>query len=194
PALARPSPTRLARSLDHDLLTATLGEGDSARTAWHAWLAKSSIESSAFSLLQIGPMLYENLRRAGGTEGVRVGTIRGIHRRAWYDNQLRTRDASAALRCLHHGGIDPLVLGDLTSAVAAAERGAVRPIRTIDLCVDPSEAIRAVALLEDQGWRPPHALTADAGKGATSTRLRAATHQVLDLHWRPLPARAAALP
>src|SRR5439155_20870069 len=26
PALARPSPTRLARSLDHDLLTATLGE------------------------------------------------------------------------------------------------------------------------------------------------------------------------
>jgi hypothetical protein len=185
--LRRPAPVRLERSLDQDLLAATLGRGDAAIPAWHSWRARASLDDT-IGFGAIAPMLSENLNRLG-IDDVDMGRINGTRRRAWYVNQLLTTQATTTVVGLRQEGIDPVLLGDLPAALHAAESRSIRPVRTVELCVAPDEAARAGKVLAGLGW------TSGRGGPITKRRLSQRTWQrfridpgkALLFHWRPLP-------
>jgi hypothetical protein len=185
--LARPAAARLERSLDRDLLAATVDHGDAAREAWRAWRARASIDD-AVGFNAVAPMLSENLSRLGVVDA-ETGRIGGLRRRAWYLNQLLAGLAATAVEALRRAGCEPVLLDDLPIATLAAGTGAVRPARAIDVCVRPDEAVRAADVLVGLGWEPGRhgPITERQLVERTWLRFRMEPRRTLFLHWRPLP-------
>jgi hypothetical protein len=191
--LERPAPRRLERSLDHDLLRATLDDGDSAIAAWRAWRGRTSIDETV-GFGEIAPMLAENLSRLG-VDDPDMGRINGIRRRAWYLNELLTREAATVVDELAHVGIVPVLLGELPAAVRAASTRTIRPVHSIDLCVRPDEVTAAADALARHAWgsgsiRP---ITPQRLEQRTWQRFRIDPGRVLFLHWWPLPQHCSHL-
>lgn len=184
--LERPTPDRLERSVDHDLLRATLDDDDAAIGAWRAWRARASLDHT-LGIAEIAPMLSENLTRLG-VDDVDMGRIKGIRRRAWYVNELLVRNTTTMLADLSQSGIVPVLLGDVPAAARAAETRSVRPVRSVDVCVQPDEVTRAAAIVARHGWtgngRP---ITPRHIDQRTWQRFRIDPGRALFLHWRPLP-------
>jgi hypothetical protein len=176
--LTRPSPQRLERSVDRDLLTAILDQGDAAVHAWHGWRARSSLDD-AIGIVDVAPMLSDNLRGLG-IDDVDVGRIEGMRRRAWYLSQLLTRLATTAVDRLREEGCEPVLLGDLPAGV---------PVRSIDLCVPPDQAKRAGSVLGALGWNKGSGRPIDERRLSDRTwqPFRMEPRRALFLHWRPLP-------
>ena len=174
--LVRPAPERLGRSLDLDLLAATVDRGSSAIRAWHAWRARASIDET-LGFGEIAPMLAENLRRFG-VDVPDLGRVEGVRRRAWYVSQLLDRRATTAVEALALDGIHPVLLGDLPGG---------RPVRAVELCVRPDAAARASDVLTEQGWTPAFPLTPRRIEQHTWQRFVGGPGLVLFLHWCPLP-------
>jgi hypothetical protein len=185
--LARPAPARLERSLDQDLLAATVGRGDHARRSWQAWRARASVDD-AVGFGAVAPMLSENLHRLRVADA-ETGRVDGIRRRAWYLNQLLTGLAATAVDALRREGCEPVLLGELPAAVRAAGAGAVRPAHAIDLCVRPDDAVRAADVLVGLGWEPgrPGPITERQLAERTWLRFRMEPRRTLFLHWRAMP-------
>jgi len=191
--LTRPAPSRLDRSLDRELLAATVDDGDGAVRAWNAWRARADLDTT-LGFSEIAPMLSENLRRVG-IDDVDLVRIDGVRRRAWYLNQLLTRQAATVVEMLREQGIDPVLLDDLPAAVRAADRDSVRPIREISVCVQPDEAARAGDVLTRLGW------VTDYVGPPIESRLERESWQLflldpghaLRLHWRLLPQECSRL-
>ena len=70
------------------LLRAALLEGEAALSAWQQWQAEADLDHLDYGSFRLLPLLYQNLQRHQ-IKHPWLPTLKGIHRRTWYQNQLR---------------------------------------------------------------------------------------------------------
>ncbi|BCX04515.1 MAG: hypothetical protein KatS3mg053_2453 [Candidatus Roseilinea sp.] len=143
-----PSPT-------HELLLkAGLLQDERALQAWRAWTAHvrlpdDPVDGGAFRLL---PLVYHNLI-ALGFHDPSLTLLKGIHRRTWFENQLRLRSLAGLLDRFHQAGIPTLVLKGAALALRYYADVGLRPMDDVDVLIPTERAREAIALLHRWGWR-----------------------------------------
>jgi hypothetical protein len=137
------------------------------------------------------PLVYRALVQAG-IEDPDLARLKGVVRRAWYDNQRLFHGVGSALDALEAIGVRAMVLKGLPLVLQCYPEVGLRPMADVDVLVEPGRAADAVAALGRVGWP------------SDSTRERPwnlpygeqMLHEVncqnadgfsIDLHWRFVP-------
>jgi hypothetical protein len=171
------------------LLKAALFRGQPSIDAFAEWqrvVGFDHLDEGSYRML---PLLGNNLH-AQGVDHPMIGRLRGIHRRAWYENQMLFRGMEPVLHRLQAAGIQCLLLKGAALVLQCYHDAGLRPMRDFDILVPEEQAVAAVGLLLDDGWR---VLTAWPGKLTESFRrfrqaiaLEHESGRQLDLHWHVL--------
>lgn len=173
------------------LLKAALLEGQEAFAAWCEWNRReglAQLDSGSFRTL---PLVYWNLEKHGFQHPL-MGMLRGIRRRAWYENRLLFRRLAPVIEMLHRAGIPTLLLKGAALALLYYPDPGLRPMGDLDVLVPEAQALQALRLLESQGWK-------EKGKNAGRFRFRESDlgflHSLslfhrdgreIDVHWHVL--------
>jgi hypothetical protein len=149
--MASDAPARsdwLPSESDRLLLQALILPGAAGQAAYRAWSGRVPLDEVAGPNFHLLPQLYQSLSQAGA-DSPDLARLKGIHRKAWYENQLRLAELSAMLAALAAAGVEPLLL-----------RGAIpRPAPTarsnndLACAVAPADAPAALEALAAAGWR-----------------------------------------
>ena len=171
---------------DHELLLrAALLDGPEAEHAWNAWQQQvdlDEIDDGSFRLL---PLLHSNLVRHG-IESPLLRRFKGVHRQAWFKNQVLFRQLAELVGALEAGGISTLLLKGVALSVAAYQDEAVRPMADGDVLVHTSDARAAFDVFTAHGWLPQPAPTIWPARHRPSWPFRRDAGQEIDLHWHLL--------
>ncbi|MCS6910326.1 MAG: nucleotidyltransferase family protein, partial [Anaerolineales bacterium] len=180
-------------SPEHELLLkAGLLRDERALAAWRAWTARvrlpdDAVDSATYRLL---PLVYHNLI-ALGLGDTSLALLRGIHRRTWYENQMRLRSLAELLNRFREAGMPTLVLKGAALALRYYDNVGLRPMDDVDLMVPTERAAEAIALLHRLGWRErPYREIRDVDSTVIAARhawefINAAGDR-MDLHWHAL--------
>jgi hypothetical protein len=92
------------------LLRAALLTGDDARGAWEAWVRSApGLDDLDQGSLRLLPLLYGNLA-ALGIAHPRMALLKGVTRKAWYQNRLLMAELAEVLRALEAERVRAMVL------------------------------------------------------------------------------------
>jgi Uncharacterised nucleotidyltransferase/Sulfotransferase family len=136
------------------------------------------------------PLVYRRLVQFG-VEDPELPRLKGIHRRAWYQNQINLSRLAPFLTLLQEAGIPAMVIKGVPLALRFYGDLGSRPMNDVDVLVPTDRMAGALQLLEDQGWRPHrdrHGLSQPltAGFSLMSDHSRIVTAPdgfLVDLHW-----------
>jgi hypothetical protein len=134
------------------LLKAALLSGDEAIDAWHRWVGSVDLESLDEGSNRLLPLLSYNLDRLG-LRTPHSDRLRGYRRQTWFRNQLQIKTFESILTSLRQIGLDSVILKGIPLAFLFYPDSSIRPLYDIDVLVHRQEALRAIALLVEQGWR-----------------------------------------
>ena len=134
------------------LARAALLDGDEALRAWATWKRAHSLDELDPDRRTLVPMLYRNLLALDPGEP-ELPRLRGVYRHAWLHNQHQFRRAGEALRVLHDGGFETLVLKGAALMVQCYGDRGCRPMADVDVLVRTPRARDAAELLSRSGWR-----------------------------------------
>ncbi len=168
------------------ILRAALARGPAAIEALGKWERLGGFDSTDESSFRLLPLVYRNLRDLG-LEHPRMQLLRGIHRQAWYRNQLLLHAARPVLRSMHEAGFRTLLVKGLPLARLHYSDLGARPMRDLDVVVPSEEGPRALLFLKSLGWKAK--TWCPAMPKPSYFRFRHAvgfaqdTGQELDLHW-----------
>jgi hypothetical protein len=144
--------TRLRLTHPHTLLvTAALGHGAQARTAWDAWRDLIDVDTLDQASLEMLPLLTSNLARVGAEQATSQRLV-GITRQSWFRNQLLVDAAADAAGRLEEAGIETMATGGLAAAVVLYPDIGLRTFGRADLAVRAVPPARAAAHLVAAGW------------------------------------------
>jgi hypothetical protein len=141
--------------------------------------------------IKLLPLVYRALVEAG-VEDPHLARLKGLVRRAWYDNQRLFHGVGTALDALEAAGVRAILLKGVPLVLQCYPEVGLRPMEDVDVLVEPERAADAVAALEQAGW--PCAST--RGRPWEQAYGEQMLHQVncmsaggfaLDLHWRYVP-------
>lgn len=171
------------------LLTAALSaDVEAVRRAWRAWRDAADLDTLPGGQVPLLPVLYANLTRFGLAEEADP-RLRGIHRRAWYANQLALDAAKRWLQCLEASGV-PIMLSDTLALALTAYGDRIRPLDALAFII-PSEhaATAAHVLLAEGGQRlsPAIAPVDPDSLWVQHETWRMSTGQRLELHRHAAP-------
>jgi hypothetical protein len=169
------------------MLRAAILPGQAGRDAWDKWIAVADIDHWDIGSFRLIPLLYRNLKRIG-VEHKLLGRFKGIHRRAWYENQMALHKLSGLLRFLHEAEIPTLILKGAALALLYYKDLGLRPMADLDVLVPINKAIDAIGRLRESGWKPlealPRRITADYLLAVKACNLiRNESDLQMDLHW-----------
>jgi hypothetical protein len=103
-----------------------------------------------------------------------------------------TRDLINIVRAFQSSGIDVLPHKGPLLAIAAYQDLALRDFEDLDLLIRPQDLSRAIALLEEQGYRPAESLSwippETLLRWACEMTYTSASGTSVDLHWRLTPS------
>jgi hypothetical protein len=168
------------------VLTAALGDGDRALSAFKSW--RSGLDDSlrfdreVFRLL---PLLYENLKRLGSTDPL-MARLRGVYCMSWVKSHKLFNEMRPVVHELVDAGLDVRLLKGVALGVQYYKNPALRPLSDIDLSVPSREAARASKLLVGMGWRPEREPNADLFRFHHAIAFSKPNVGAVDLHWRSL--------
>lgn len=180
-AVTPPRPQRL-------LLAAALLHGDSMTAAWTEWRSLVDFDGDLLepATMRLLPLVYHNLA-ANGVQDPILGRLRGIHRRAWVNNQLQFAACARLLRIFHAAGIKTLVLKGAAVVTQFYPDHGARPMGDVDVLVPKRQAQAALDLLTEHGWRPTRMPRSRMTPTFTSVRhaqnFAGPDGNNLDLHW-----------
>jgi hypothetical protein len=171
------------------LLTAALGEGQDALNAWRRWLAAGNLDRMDGGSFRLLPLLHSNLQRLG-VRGPEVTLLKGIRRRAWYQNQMLLRELmplvgewtrrGISVTVLKGAALGPLHYGDLS----------LRPMNDLDILVPHQHVAAIMAELTNAGWKrwtwAPTPLTSAYMRFRHAIAIQAPSGPEIDLHWHIL--------
>jgi hypothetical protein len=140
------------------LLRAVLLDGDAARTAWQAWRAMVVIDDVDGPSQRLLPLLARRLSDVAPDDPVR-SLIRGMYRHAWVRSHRLWSDARPTLQTLQDHGIGVLLLKGAALLPAYGGDWGARPMYDIDALVSPNDIVRALDVLEQQGWTAEYDMT-----------------------------------
>jgi hypothetical protein len=136
------------------------------------------------------PLVYRRLVHLG-VEDPELPRLKGLHRHAWYQNQLNLGRLAPFLTRLEGAGIRTMVLKGLPLALRFYGDLGSRPMNDVDVLVPTERMADALQLLEQDGWRshrdgrhPPQKLTAGFSLISHHSRIVTASDGFyVDLHW-----------
>jgi hypothetical protein len=164
------------------LQVALLGDG-SAEKRWSE--LREEIDLDTFwdgRALNFLPLVYRALVDEG-SDHRDLPRLRGVHRKTWYDNQLRFRSIAPALHALSAAEVDALVLKGTAFALAFYPDMGLRPMLDCDLLVRPGQVGRALEVLEPSGWSARESLPQNYASHAQELDVWSTEGAVIDLHW-----------
>ena len=164
------------------LLAALLRDGQ-AEKRWQA--LREEIDLDTFwdgRALNFLPLVYRALVDEG-SDHPDLPRLRGVHRKTWYDNQLRFRTVAPALHALAAGDVDALALKGTAFAIATYSDMGLRPMRDCDILIRPGQVGRALQALAPAGWSPDEALPQSYAGHSQELDVKDADGNVIDLHW-----------
>jgi hypothetical protein len=169
------------------MLRAAIMPGQAGSEAWNKWISSVDIDHLDAGSFRLIPLLYRNLRRIG-VEHELLGRFKGIHRKAWYENQMALHRLAGLLNFLHDAGIPTLILKGAALALLYYHDLGLRPMTDIDVLVPINKAIDTIELLRGSGWKPiaatPRNISADFLLATKACNLvRHESDPQLDLHW-----------
>jgi Uncharacterised nucleotidyltransferase len=148
--VAFPAPT----DLQVLLLRAAVLPAPRARASWAEWRAAGGdLEQLDRASSRLLPQLYRNLHPLEPNDPA-MPALKRAYREAWSGNQMKIERGAAALRALDGAGIPTLVLKGAAVGPLYYDSIGARPIEDVDVAVPGDEAVRAVGLLEREGFRP----------------------------------------
>jgi hypothetical protein len=109
------------------------------------------LESAPVELL---PLLYRPLA-AADPRSPRLGRVKGVYRRTWYDNQLLMACAGEAAEALRGAGIDALVVGGAAIGLLHYGEVGVRSMSDTRIMVRAAEMAEAAAAVAGTQWHDP---------------------------------------
>ena len=135
--------------------------------------------------------MYRALVEAG-VEDPHLARLKGVVRRAWYDNQRLFHGVGTALDALEAAGVRAILLKGVPLVLQCYPEIGLRPMEDVDVLVEPGRAAEAVAALEQAGW------PSDSNRDRPWDRpfgeqmlhqvnCRSADGFPIDLHWRYVP-------
>jgi hypothetical protein len=171
------------------LLDALLLPPKQAENAWRNWRASTDLkdlDSGSFHLL---PALAGRMPMWLANDPQQA-ILKGICRQAWSQNQVQRKLLADALQILADAGIERIAAtGPVLWALDWPE-GAIRPIRVLDLLIEPKVVRLAFEALSRAGWQAPDGIP-DSGRKqfcfAGGRLLESVSGGKLRLHWRALP-------
>jgi hypothetical protein len=168
------------------LLMAALADGEAAMSAWRAWRSRVSLETADHGSLRLMPLVYWNLRRAGGDDPA-MPALKALYIRTRYANRVLLQRLERLLLLFAERAIPTLVLKGAALGPAAYRDPALRPMADLDIAVPHRHARAAVALLLENGWSRPGITTADEVRAAflPSLDFSASDGLQCDLHFSP---------
>ena len=147
------TPTLWPNPAQEALLRAALGSRDVALSAFDEWLAQVDLErdidGASYRLL---PLLHFNLTALGSTHPV-VRKLAGVYRRSWCESQTRYRRLDRPLALLSNEAIPVMLSKGIVLACHHYPSPGMRPMSDVDLVVPQEAALRALDLLEQDGWK-----------------------------------------
>lgn len=146
------------------LLKAALLEGQEAFAAWCEWNQRDGLEQLDSGSYRTLPLVYWNLEKQGFRHPL-MGMLRGIRRRAWYENRLLFRRLAPVIEMLHRAAIPTLLLKGAALALLYYPDPGLRPMDDLDVLVPEAQALQTLRLLESQGCK-------QEGKNAGGFRFR----------------------
>lgn len=171
------------------LLKAALLGGPEAAEAWTEWVAEAGLDRLDQASFRLLPLVGRNLQ-AQGFRDAHTSTLRGVHRRAWCENQVLFHKMAATLAEFRRASIDTLLLKGAALAVLHYRDCGLRPMRDFDVLVPEEQAQAALGVLDDAGWRPDRRLPRKLDRAFTSFRHSICMHhpdgREIDLHWHAL--------
>jgi hypothetical protein len=134
------------------LLKAALLSGDEAIDAWRQWISFVDIETLDEGSNRLLPLLSYNLDRLG-LRTPYSDRLRGYRRQTWFRNQLQMRTFVSILTSFKQIGLEAVVLKGISLAFLFYPDSSIRPLYDIDLLVRREDALRAIALMAEKGWK-----------------------------------------
>jgi Uncharacterised nucleotidyltransferase len=145
-----PAPT----ALQLELLRVALWEPEAAVATWKRLRPEFVIDDvwdrETYLLL---PLVYRKLATLEIDDPV-LPRLKGLHRREWYQNQVRLSRLADALGRFERAGVDTMVLGDVPLAVRDYGDLGARPIDHLEVLVPSSRVADASQLLDADAWTP----------------------------------------
>lgn len=136
------------------LLQAALFPDERGIAAWEAWksqvdLVNDKLDGGSFRVL---PLVYSNLKALGVVDE-HTARLKGIHRKAWYENQMHLHTLSQVLTMFAGAGIPTLALKGAPLALLHYPEVGARPMSDVDVLVPTERVEDAVALCHANSWR-----------------------------------------
>jgi hypothetical protein len=136
------------------------------------------------------PLVYRRLAQLG-VEDPQLPRLKGLHRHAWYQNQLNLSRVAPFLERLEGAGIRTMVIKGVPLALRFYGDLGSRPMNDVDVLVPTDRMADALRLLEQDGWRshrdgrhPAEKLTAEFSLISHHSRIVTAPDGFyVDLHW-----------
>jgi hypothetical protein len=170
-----------------DALTLPLPQAGDAWRSWRAGTDLDRLDSGSFHLL---PALAVRMP-AWVKNDPQQAILLGICRRAWSQNQLRRKLLAQALEILNAAGIERVAAaGPVLWGALYWPEGAIRPVGTVDLLVEPASARPAFEALSKAGWEASDGIPNTTGHKFyfdPGVLLQSPSGGQARLHWRALP-------
>ncbi len=170
------------------LLTASLVKGEHALSAWQQWRSAVDFTGLDFPSIQMLPLLYCNLRNQQVTDPL-LDKYKSYYQHYWVKNHELFRNAGPLLTSYQTAGIETWLLkGAALSALCYKDAG-LRVMADCDVMVSEEQALAAVDILLQHGWKPGFGSRQMFNKAFFSVRhSQGFKHESLnckiDLHWR----------
>ena len=180
-------------SSDVALLQAGLLDGEPAKAAFRQWRALVDFEGAhdggQYRML---PLVYANMARLGLSDPV-MARLKGVHRHAWSQGQMRQHAAVGVFRMLQTLKIPVMVSKGMALAQVFYPNPALRPMQDVDILVPRDKAETALEHLFKAGWSygaitlPKHGIARDVWMARfPGIGLVNPAGWEVDLHWRPV--------
>jgi len=167
-------------------LKAALLTGEEAIEAWEMWRAYNDIDSLDYGSHRLLPLLYRNLL-SHGVSDPDMSRLKGVYRRTWYENQMLFHTIASLLSSFHKAGIETIVLKGAALTLMSYKDFGLRPMNDFDVLVHTEQAMPAIRLLKEHGWRPRY-FDPDPGyiSVAYSHGFEDDKGREFDLHWHAI--------
>ncbi|OGW52266.1 MAG: hypothetical protein A2Y81_00350 [Nitrospirae bacterium RBG_13_43_8] len=138
------------------LLRAALLKGRGAIESWKEWRSRVDIDDidrldpGSYRLL---PLLYRNLN-SQQVEDPLMMKLKGVYRLTWYKNQMLFHAIADLLRSFQNSNIETMVLKGAALTFLCYKDYGLRPMNDFDVLVHTDQAMPAIRLLQNLGWKP----------------------------------------
>ncbi len=168
-------------------LRAALLDADGAADEWRALRRDLDFDDLWDPEIQrLLPLVYRNLR-AAGVDDPDFPRMKGIQRRAWFENQKRMHEVKPVLEQLHAAGVDTLLLKGVPLSLLYYDDVGLRPMFDVDVLIPYRSFDLALDVLEGDGWSDlglPHISRDRRRRMYHGAGMQHPDGRSLDVHWQ----------